>query len=98
MTKGRIETAPYQRADLAKLGLTIEQCEQAVKYLGTAEPKSGHLAIAQGLIDSKTAWALAGYILRWPVVTSVAFVVYRWISANRHRLPGGTPACSLDGR
>ena len=98
MTKGRIETVPYQKANLTKLGLTLEQCEQAVQYVGTTELTSGHLAIAQGLIDSKTAWALAGYVLRWPVVTSVAFVAYQWISANRHKLPGGTPACSLDGR
>ena len=98
MTKGRIQTAPYQRANLAQLGLSLEQCEQAVQYVGKSEIFSGHLAIAQGLIDSKTAWALAGYILRWPVITSVAFVVYQWVSANRHRLPGGTPTCSLDGR
>ncbi len=98
MTKSRIATAPYQRTDLAKLGLTLEGCEQAVQYVGKSETFSGHLAIAQGLIDSKTAWALAGHILRWPVITSVAFVVYQWVSANRHRLPGGTPACSLEGR
>ena len=98
MTKGRIETAPYQRADLAKLGISLEQCEQAVQYVEEGKTLSGHLAIAQGLIDSKTAWAVAGYVLKWPVVTSVAFVIYQWVSANRHRLPGGTPACSLDGR
>ncbi len=98
MTKGRIETLPYQRADLAKLGVSLEQCEQAVQYLAKGEKYSGHLAIAQGLIDSKTLWSAAGYVLKWPVITSVAFVVYQWVSANRHRLPGGTPACSLDGR
>jgi predicted DCC family thiol-disulfide oxidoreductase YuxK len=98
MTQGRIKTSPYQTTDLAKLGLSLEQCEQAVQYVGKGEIFSGHLAIARGLIDSKTTWALAGYILRWPVITSIAFVVYQWVSANRHRLPGGTPACSLDGR
>lgn len=98
MTKGRIATAPYQRSDLAKLGLTLEQCEQAVQFVSGGEIYAGHLAIAQGLIDSKTAWSIAGYMLKWPVITSVAFVVYHWVSKNRHRLPGGTPACSLDGR
>jgi predicted DCC family thiol-disulfide oxidoreductase YuxK len=98
MTRGRISTVPYQRADLASFGLTLEQCEQAVQYVSKGEIYSGHLAIAQGLIDSKTSWSLAGYFLRWPVVTSVAYMVYHWVSANRHRLPGGTAACSLDGR
>jgi hypothetical protein len=83
---------------LKAFGVSLEQCQQAVQYVVNGEIFSGHLAIAQGLIDSKTAWSIAGYILRWPVVTSVAFVVYQWVSANRHRLPGGTPACSLDGR
>jgi predicted DCC family thiol-disulfide oxidoreductase YuxK len=98
MTKARIATVPYQRADLALFGLSLEQCEQAVQYVSNGEIYAGHLAIAQGLIDSKTSWSLAGYFLRWPVVTSVAYMVYHWVSANRHRLPGGTAACSLDGR
>ena len=98
MTKNRIATIPYQRAELASYGLTLEQCEQAVQYVAGGEIYAGHLAIAQGLIDSKSAWSIAGYVLKWPVITSVAFVVYHWVSKNRHRLPGGTPACSLDGR
>ena len=98
MTKNRIAIAPYQRADLAALGLTLAECEQAVQYVADNGTQSGHLAIAQGLIDSKTIWSLAGYVLKWPVVTSVAFVVYHWVAKNRHRLPGGTPACSIDGR
>ena len=84
--------------DLAALGLTLAECEQAVQYVSDKGMQSGHLAIAQGLIDSKTTWSLAGYVLKWPVVTSVAFGVYHWVVKNRHRLPGGTPACSIDGR
>jgi predicted DCC family thiol-disulfide oxidoreductase YuxK len=98
MTKGRIATAPYQRADLAQFGLSTKECELAVQYVAAGEISSGHLAIAQGLIDSKTAWSIAGYVLKWPVVTSIAYVVYYWVAKNRHRLPGGTPACAIDGR
>lgn len=98
MTKNRISTAPYQRSDLDALGLKLSDCEQAVQYVSHTGIESGHLAISQGLIDSKTFWSLAGYVLKWPVVTSVAFVVYHWVAKNRHRLPGGTPACAIDGR
>lgn len=98
MTKNRIAIAPYQRSDLAAFGLKLADCEQAVQYVSDIGTQSGHLAIAQGLIDSKTLWSLAGYLLKWPVVTSVSFVVYHWVAKNRHRLPGGTPACSIDGR
>lgn len=98
MTKNRIPTAPYQRSDLSALGLNLQDCEQAVQYVSDKGTQSGHLAISQGLIDSKTTWSLAGYVLKWPVITSIAFVVYHWVAKNRHRLPGGTPACSIDGR
>lgn len=97
MTKNRIATAPYQRSDLAALGLKLTDCEQAVQYVSARGIQSGHLAIAQGFIDSKTIWSMAGYVLKWPVVTSVAFVVYHWVAKNRHRLPGGTPECAIDG-
>ena len=98
MTKNRIPTAPYQRTDLSALGLTLQECEQAVQYVSASGKESGHLAITQGLIDSKTFWSLAGYVLKWPVITSIALVIYHWVAKNRRRLPGGTPACSLDGR
>ena len=98
MTKNRIPTAPYQLSDLSALGLTLQDCEQAVQYVSDQGIESGHLAISQGLIDSRTIWSLAGYLLKWPVITSIAFVVYHWVAKNRHRLPGGTPVCSIDGR
>jgi len=97
MTKNRIPAAPYQLSDLSALGLTLQDCEQAVQYVNKDGIQSGHLAIAQGLIDSKTIWSLAGYVLKWPVITSIAFVVYHWVAKNRHRMPGGTPACSIEG-
>jgi predicted DCC family thiol-disulfide oxidoreductase YuxK len=97
MTKNRIPAAPYQRTNLSALGLTLQECEQAVQYVSENGIQSGHLAIAQGLIDSKTIWSLAGYVLKWPVITSIAFVAYHWVAKNRHRMPGGTPACSIEG-
>ncbi len=98
MTKNRIATIPYQRANLAELGLSLGECESAVQYVSNGSKFPGHKAIAQGLIDSRTIWSLVGQMLLWPVINGIAFMVYALVAKNRHRLPGGTPACSLDGR
>lgn len=98
ITKNRIATIPYQRAKLDDFGLSFGECESAVQYVRNGSKFAGHKAIAQGLIDSRTAWSTVGHILLWPVISGIAFMVYGLVAKNRHRLPGGTPACSLDGR
>jgi hypothetical protein len=37
-------------------------------------------------------------VVRLPGIRAGARVVYRWVSRNRHRLPGGTPACAVPPR
>ncbi|MEV4226591.1 hypothetical protein AB0J81_05725 [Streptomyces bobili] len=34
-------------------------------------------------------------VVRLPDILTGAHVVYRWVSRNRHRLPGGTPAYAV---
>jgi predicted DCC family thiol-disulfide oxidoreductase YuxK len=41
-------------------------------------------------------WPAAGAVLSAPLVAQAAQAVYRVVASNRHRLPGGTPACDLD--
>ena len=56
---------------------------------------AGPDAIAQLLARQRSALAVAGAVLRVPPVRAVAWPTYRWVARNRHRLPGGTAACSL---
>jgi predicted DCC family thiol-disulfide oxidoreductase YuxK len=87
---------PYQFADLVELGVTEAQCEQAVQWIGVDRTVlSAHLAVAQLLINAGSGWSLIGRAMRVPGIRWISGVGYRWISRNRHRLPGGTPACSL---
>jgi predicted DCC family thiol-disulfide oxidoreductase YuxK len=95
MTRDKISVTPYQYLDLAELGLTQGQTSKAVYYATQAETFSAAKAIAKCLMDSKTPWAVAGFLMNIPVVISVAELVYAWVAKNRHRLPGGTPECSL---
>lgn len=88
----------YQRADLGALGLTAAQCDQAVQWVAPAQPRlAGPEAIAALLRASRPWWRVAGALLGWRPVGALAWPVYRWVARNRHRMPGGTAACSLPG-
>lgn len=95
MTKGRIQASPYQHLDLESLGVSLAEAESAVQYLRDGRQLKGAEAIARCLMDSKTMWAGAGWLMRAPVVLSFAEMIYSAVAANRHRLPGGTPECQL---
>lgn len=88
------EIVAWQFADLAGLGVSEEQAADAVQWVqldGTV--RSGHEAIAAMLIGAGPIWRLAGRVLLVPGISWAATHVYRLVAANRHRLPGGTPAC-----
>jgi predicted DCC family thiol-disulfide oxidoreductase YuxK len=87
---------PWQFADLGALGVTQEAAEAAVLWVAPGTPPAaGPEAIARLLVDAGGVWRPLGRLLALAPVRAVAWPVYRWISRNRHRLPGGTPACSL---
>ncbi|WP_410820179.1 thiol-disulfide oxidoreductase DCC family protein [Micromonospora sp. 050-3] len=96
----RIPTAarvvPWQFADLDALGLSVAECEEAVQWVGADGSRAaGPDAIATLLAASGPLWRVAGAGLRIPPVRVAAWPLYRWVARNRHRLPGGTAACSL---
>ncbi|PWU51120.1 DUF393 domain-containing protein [Micromonospora globispora] len=87
---------PWQFADLDALGLTEAECEEAVQWVGADGSRaSGPDAIAKLLGESAPLWRVAGAGLRISPVRAAAWPAYRWVARNRHRLPGGTAACSL---
>ena len=86
----------YQDLDLAPLGLSAAQCDEALQWVapdGTVS--SAQNAVARLLLRGRLWQLPARLVLLMPGVNWVAGVVYRWVAANRHRLPGGTPACSM---
>ena len=93
---GPVRVVPWQVADLPALGLSVTQCEEAVQWVGPdGDRAEGPAAIAALLRVSAGAWRPAGWLLgRGPVLT-LARPVYRWVAHNRHRMPGGSAACSV---
>ncbi|MGC0315119.1 thiol-disulfide oxidoreductase DCC family protein [Kitasatospora acidiphila] len=87
---------PFQFADLAALGVTEERAVREVLWITPAgDVYGGAQAVAKLLLRAGGGWAYLGGVLRLAPVRPVAAVVYRWVAANRHRMPGGTPACAL---
>ncbi|HXR31073.1 MAG TPA: DUF393 domain-containing protein [Solirubrobacterales bacterium] len=88
------EIVAWQLADLTQLGVSERQAAGAVQWV---EPngavRSGHEAIAAMLSSAGPFWRLIGRILLLPGISWTAAQAYRVVAANRHRLPGGTPAC-----
>jgi predicted DCC family thiol-disulfide oxidoreductase YuxK len=88
------EIVAWQFADLAELGLSEEQAIDAVQWVqADGAVRSGHEAIAAMLSSSGPIWRIIGRILLLPGISWTAAQAYRLVAANRHRLPGGTPAC-----
>lgn len=88
------EIVAYQLTDLSELGLTEEQAAEAVQWVGPeGRIRSGHEAIAATLGAAGAFWRGVGRFLLLPGISWIAAQIYRLVAANRHRLPGGTPAC-----
>ncbi len=88
--------APWQRLDLAALGLTEHDVTTAAYWIDEQGATfRGHRAIAKSLIAAGGAWKPVGVLLLIPPFSWLAALGYLVIAKNRHRLPGGTPACKL---
>ena len=88
------EIVAWQFADLTELGVSEDEAADAVQWVqADGAVRSGHEAIAAMLGTSGPAWRLAGRVLLLPGISWAAAQAYRLVATNRHRLPGGTPAC-----
>lgn len=87
---------PWQWLDLDSLGLTAADVAEYAWLVTPRHQFAGHLAFSALLrLQPSVGWRFLGHLLATPPVSWVAAIGYRFIAANRHRLPGGTPACAL---
>ena len=88
---------PWQHADLLRLGLTSHECNEALQWVGlNGEIHSGHAAVAAAMRFRGGLWGVLGRVIPLPGISFLGSAAYRVIARNRHRLPGGTPACAID--
>lgn len=104
LASGGWDAVPFQFADLAELDalaggrgeVSRERAGREVLWVTPAgRVYGGAQAVARLLMRSGGVWAYLGGLLALAPVRPVAGVAYRWVAVNRHRMPGGTPACSL---
>ena len=96
--QGRYDVRPWQELDLAALGLTAEQCDEAAQFVrADGAIRSGHEAIAAALMHGAPAWRPLGHVLLAPGVRALAARTYAWVAQHRHQLPGGTAQCARPG-
>jgi predicted DCC family thiol-disulfide oxidoreductase YuxK len=88
------EVVAWQRTDLAALGLTRAECEEAVQWVGDGVA-AGPEGIGRLLVSAGSYWRVLGRVLLLRPVLAVAWPAYRRLARNRDRLPGGTAACVL---
>ncbi|OKI03479.1 thiol-disulfide oxidoreductase [Streptomyces sp. CB02923] len=92
----RCTITAWQFADLAALGVTEERAGHEVLWITPAGTVyGGAQAVAKLLMSARGGWAVPGALLTLPLVRQAARAVYRLIADNRHRMPGGTAACSM---
>lgn len=90
------EAQPWQWLDLDALGLTLDDVTHFAWVLTAKHHYGGHLALSALLrMQRDVRWRFLGNLLRTAPFSVVAAVGYQFVSRNRSRLPGGTPACAL---
>lgn len=94
-TRSDAAVEPWQRLDLAAHGLTEDEVRTAAYWLDPdgGEPLRGARAVAAALRACGRPWRGVGVLLDLPPLRPLSALGYRVVAANRHRLPGTTPAC-----
>jgi predicted DCC family thiol-disulfide oxidoreductase YuxK len=86
----------WQFTDLAALGTTAERTRREALWVSTdGTLYGGAAAFAAWLKFRGGAYAIVGRVIDLPVIRALAAAVYSVIAENRHRMPGGSPACAL---
>lgn len=97
--KSRVDLQPLQQADLETLGLELDEVLALMHVVRSDGSMAiGHVAWAEILRHSRQPWPVVGRLLTAPGLNRLAAAVYAWVAEHRDKMPGGTPACSLDDR
>lgn len=87
----------YQKIDSSEYHLSTRDVESQVWLISGTHQLGGHRAVAWLFLNQKSLfWRSLGALIK--VFSPISALIYRWIAANRHRLPGGTKECSIEDR
>ncbi len=87
---------PWQWIELDQYALSRDDVDQYAWVIAPGHQYAGHLALSALLrMQPVAGLRFLGHLLATPPFSLAAALGYRFIAANRSRLPGGTPACAL---
>ncbi len=91
-----VAAKPYQWTNLEPLGLTLDEAEAKVQLVWDDLIYSGHKCFGKLLmIQRNPLIRLVGRVVNSKALEGISALAYDWVAKNRHRLPGGTPACKM---
>ncbi|MGD0715057.1 MAG: DCC1-like thiol-disulfide oxidoreductase family protein [Gaiellaceae bacterium] len=87
-----VKAVPWQRADLAALGVPQEDARLRLQWIGADGARlQGHRAVAAWLRSAGGGWRALAALLTAPGLDAAAAAGYRLVAANRRRIPGPWP-------
>ena len=90
----------FQKINPIDFGLTEAQVRSQIFVVDGDKTFGGHRAGAWILTHQPNAgtvsflWRGFGHLINF--FSPISALVYRWVAANRHRLPGGSATCKLE--
>jgi len=91
-----LTVAAWQLTELASLGLTAEQASAQVYLVTDTGQFGGAECFAELMrIQGDPFHRVVAWGMRLPGVCKLCAWGYRLVAKNRHRMPGGTPACQM---
>lgn len=95
-----VRVEPWQLLNLDELGLTVDDVTGAAWWLSPTQPRParGHEAIGWALAAAGGVWGAVGRLIVRRPGSWLARPVYAVIARNRHRMPGGVPACQTTAK
>ena len=85
-----------QGQDLSARGIDERRARREIAVVDAAgQVHYGHRGWAAVLRTGPAPWRAVAAAMTHRPLEPVARATYTWISANRHRLPGGTPSCAI---
>jgi predicted DCC family thiol-disulfide oxidoreductase YuxK len=97
---GGPEVVPWQRLShevILASGLNRDDFARAAWWIDGSRCDEGSRAVARALIAAGGLWSMVGRAILVPPISWVGPLVYRMVARYRYRLPGGTPACKIQG-
>lgn len=90
-----MDIMPLQQVDVASLGLDPKAVSERLHAVTDTGVRVGAAAIAEALRHGPWMLRAAAHVLDAPGLRWLAQRGYDLVARSRHRLPGGTAACTL---